>query len=302
MTSITSIVPLPPPTVPALNVGRIAAATSVALFAADAEALPLPASGQTAGAEAASAGGAPDGAAMRPDQVFMSRQMAWPAADGSSLASAWRAQVRTYGTAMAAREQQARAGQLPATLLLAAQNAPMMRQQALESGMPADAWRFTVHPRGSQEQQLHLITEEADKPPGRRRRPRAALRLELELADGERVTLQVEPLPEGLILELCAAGTRQLERLRAVKPALEAAIERSGLRVLRWHFRDSLPGGAVHARVPSDQAAGMFTLPVFRALAELALTLPLRADRQQQARGSLHDAGDRNPCPGPEWY
>jgi hypothetical protein len=177
---------------------------------------------------------------------------------------------------MAAREQQARAGQLPAALLLAANNASLVRPQTLAGG--ADAWRFTVHPHGPKEQHLHVIAEDADKPPGRRRRQRAALRLELELADGERVSLQVEPMPEGLVMELCASGRVPMERLRAVQPALEAAIERSGLRVLRWRFRDSLPGGAVHARVPSDQAADLLTLPVFRALAELALTLPLRAD------------------------
>jgi hypothetical protein len=277
MASISLSVPLPPPVTPSLNVGPIAAATPVALAAAEAGVLPLPVAELVAPTPAPATDGAPDGAAMRPDQVFMARQMAWPLADGASLASAWRALVRGYGAALAAREQQAKSGQLPAALLLAAYEGRLPRQQE-PGGAPADAWRFTIHPGGPQAQQLRVITEEADRPPGRRRRPRAALRLELELEDGVRVTLQVEPLPEGLVVELCAPGASQLERLRALQPQLEAAIERSGLPVLRWRFRDSLPGGEVHARVPSAQAPGMFTLPVFRALAELALALPLRRE------------------------
>jgi hypothetical protein len=275
MASISLSVPLAAPLSPQLNVSPVAAA---ALIGAEAGALSLPTAEQAVSAAAPPAAAAPDGAAMRPDQVVMARQMAWPAADGASLATAWRALVRTYGAAMAAREQQARDGRLPAAALLAAADARALRQQKLASDAPVDAWRFTVHPRGSQDQHLQVITEEADEPPGRRRRSRAALRLELELADGERLTLQIEPLPQGLIVELGANGSGQLKRLRALQPELEAAIARSGLRVLRWHFRDSLSGGAVHARVPSDQAAGMFTLPVFRALAELALALPLRTE------------------------
>jgi hypothetical protein len=277
MASITLSVPLAPPAPLPLDVGRVAAAAPVALLASEAGALPLPASAPDLPAPAAppAAEGAQIGAAMRPDQVFMARQMAWPATDGPTLATSWRALVRSYGAALASREQQSRSGQLSAALLLAGPDGRPARQPEL-AGAPPDAWRFTVHPSGPRAHHLRVITEEADQPPGRRRRARAALRLELELEDGTRVTLQVEPLPEGLILELCAPGTLEMDRLRALQPQLEAAIARSGLAVLRWRFRDSLPGGAVHARVPSAQAPGMFTLPVFRALAELALALPLR--------------------------
>jgi hypothetical protein len=44
--------------------------------------------------------------------------------------------------------------------------------------------------------------------------------------------------------------------------------------VLGWTWRDSLPQGRVHARLPSTEAAAALSLPVFRAMAELALTLP----------------------------
>lgn len=276
MSAITLSVPLVPPVAQPLNVGAVEAAAPVAFVAAEAEMLALPAAQVLAAPAPPTDAAAADGAAMRPDQVLMARQLAWPLRDGATLAASWRAQVRNYGSQLATREQQARAGQLPAALLMAAQDPRLLRQQELAPGAPADAWRFTVHAGASQEQHLHVIADEADKPPGRRRRARAALRLELELADGVRVTVQVEPLPEGLVLELCAPDEQQLERLRALQPALEAAIGRSGLRVLRWRYRDSLPAGAVHARVPSGDAAGMFTLPVFRALAELALLLPQR--------------------------
>jgi hypothetical protein len=63
-----------------------------------------------------------------------------------------------------------------------------------------------------------------------------------------------------------------------VQPELEAAVGRAGLRVLRWKFRDSLPPGAVHARLASSDAAQALSLPVFRAVAELALILPAQAD------------------------
>jgi hypothetical protein len=285
MASITLSVPLPPPLVPALDVGPIVPAAPVALIVAESQAAALPSAAPELPAPAAppATDAMPDGAAMRPDQVFMSRQMAWPATDGASLANSWRSLVRNYGAALAARDQKERSGQLPPTaLLLAGQDGRPTRQQE-SAATPADAWRFTIHPRGPRAQHLCVITEEADQPPGRRRRPRAALRLELELEDGVRVTLQVEPLPQGLVLELCAPGARELERLRALQPQLEAAIARSNLPVLRWRYRDSLPGTAAHARVPADQAPGMFTLPVFRALAELALALPLRRDAETGA-------------------
>ena len=50
---------------------------------------------------------------------------------------------------------------------------------------------------------------------------------------------------------------------------------RAGLKVLGWRYRDTLPAGRAHARLPSIEAAAMLGLPVFRAMAELALTLPL---------------------------
>jgi hypothetical protein len=282
MATINSSMPLVPPTTPPLNVGAVAAAAPVALVAAEAGmvALPatLPAAQSPAPATPPAAPDATDGAAMRPDQLVMARQLAWPSLGGEALAANWRTMVRTYGAQLEMREQLARTGQLPAELLVAGQDPQLLRRQDL-ANTPPDAWRFIVHPDGPAGQRLNVITGEPDQPPGRRRRARAALRLDLELADGVRVTVQVEPLAEGLVVELCAPDAATLRDLRALQPELAIAIARSGLRVLHWRFSDQLPSGRVHAQLPSAEASAMLTLPVFRALAELALLLPARGGK-----------------------
>jgi hypothetical protein len=273
--AIFSFPPLLPPVVtPMPHVEPVVAAIPAAAILAEAEALPfsLPQTAQPVAGPPADAG--QDPAALRPDQVIMSRQLSYPANDGPALAAAWRGMVRSYAAQLTSREQQARAGQLPAALLIAAQDGRVQRGIDMAGTIHPDAWRFTVHARGPQEQYLSMVTGDPDQQQGRRRRPRAALRLELMLADGTRVTVQAEPLPGGLGLELCTSDAGALERLRALQPALEVAVRRTGLRVLRWRYRDSLPPGQIHARLPSAEAASALSLPVFRALAELALLLP----------------------------
>jgi hypothetical protein len=266
---------LPPllavPALPAMPVGPVAAVTPVALLQAELDALPLP-HAQFAPVLPAPAD-AQDGAAMRPDQIIMSRQLSWPNQDGSALASSWRGMVRNYGTQYATRAQQVRAGQLPSAVLLSGQDPRVLRQAELNA--PADAWRFTVHAGGAQDQHLRVVQGKPEQPQqNRRRRSRAALRLELVLADGTIVTVEAEPLADGIKLELCAPDTHTLERLRALQPQLEAAITRTGLRVLGWQYLASLPDARPHARLPSAEAASALSLPVFRAMAELALLLP----------------------------
>jgi hypothetical protein len=268
-----------PPLVPPIGtppgaLEQVAAASPVALIAAEADALPFPLAAAATPGAAAPVEPGPDGAAMRPDQVFMSRQMNFPVADSVVLASSWRTMVRAYGSQLLQRDQQSRAGQLPAALLIATPDGRMQRQADSAATIYPDAWRFTVHARGPQEQHLSVVTGDPDQPPGRRRRARAALRLELELADGTRVTIQADPLPGGVVLELCAPDAASLAKLKELQPALELAVKRAGVRVLQWRYRDSLPAGQIHTRLPSADAAGMLSLPVFRALAEMALLLP----------------------------
>lgn len=262
------------PVAPPLQVGAVAAALPVALLQEQADALPLPqaqpAPGRPVPAELA------DGAAMRPDQVVMARQMSWPSQDGGALATSWRGMVRSYGTQFATREQLARSGRLPAALLLAAQD-PRLLRQAAQDAAPADAWRFTVHAGGARDQHLRVVQDDSGQSRQRRRRGHAALRLELVLADGSVVTVQAEPVADGVLLELCAGDPSTVARLQALQPQLEAAVRRAGLRVLGWQYRDTLPEGRAHARLPSAEAASALSLQVFRAMAELALLLPAQS-------------------------
>ena len=283
-----SFPPLVPPVLPAspagpaLPVGPVApvAAVAPAMLLAEMDALPLPLPGsQTAPPAAGAASDAmQEGAAMRPDQLLMARQLTWPSRDGGTLASSWRSMVRSYGTQLVNRELQARPGQLPAALLLAgqlgAQDPRVLRQSDLQN-TPFDAWRFTVHAGSPQDQHLRVVQQDQEsQQQQKRRRGRAALRLELVLQDGTVVTVQAEPVADGLRLELCAPDEASLARLRALQPELETAVARAGLRVLEWKYRAGLPLGSAHIRLPSADAASALSLPVFRAMAELALVLP----------------------------
>ena len=277
-----SLPPLPLPPATPLQVGAVAAVAPAALLAGGANAPALPFSTPLAGASGAlpqaTAEGAADGAAMRPDQVLMARQLAYPQQDAAGLARAWRAQVRNHGSQLTSRALAASAGQLSPAQLVAAQQGQVARQPELLAHQ--DAWRFTVHAGGNPAQHLEVVAEEADKPPGRRRRPRAALRLELELADGSAVVIQVEPLPQGVVIEICAPDSRALARLRWLQPELETALDKAGVKVLRWHYRDRLPAGASHAMIANAEAAAQALTPaVFRTVAELALILPAQPAR-----------------------
>jgi hypothetical protein len=278
MASFPITLPALPLVTPQLNVGAVAAAVQVTAISAQPDALPLPFSQAQPAPEAATAPNtAQDGAAMRPDQVFMARQMVFQAADTPGLARSWRSMVRAYGAELASREQQARAGQLSPALLMAAQDGRVWRQP--DGTAHPDAWRFTVHAGSEQPQHLQVLMNEEEQQPGRRRR-RAALRLELELADGTRVVVLAEALPGGVALELYAPDEHAYARLRDMQPALEAAVGRAGLRVIHWKFFDRLPAGPVHASLPSSDVASALSLPVFRAMAELALLLPAAPETQ----------------------
>jgi hypothetical protein len=272
---------LPPPVAPppqVAAVSAVSAAMPVALLQAELDALPLPASGAPA-TPVLPQPDAAEGAAMRPDQLMMTRQLSWPAPDGSSLASAWRGMVRNYGAQVVTRDMQQRSGQLTAGALLQAGqrndgNLPLLRQQDWQAGA-LDTWRFTVNAGGARAQHLRVVEGEPEQQrQQRRRRTRAALRLELELEDGSVVTVQAEPVLDGVKLELFAPHARALARLQALQPQLETAVRRAGLRVVEWRYHESMPHGRAHLRLPSTEAAAALSLPVFRAMAELALLLP----------------------------
>lgn len=279
MNPLSLSAPLPPPATLPLQANAIAAIAPVAFAVAAESGLPLPQSQplQQPNGQAAVGAGAEhqDGAAMRPDQVFMSRQMVFPHADGRTLAGNWRSMVGNYGASLIERELRSRGGALPPTLLLAGQEGRTPGRAPEGQVLPADAWRFTVHAGSAQAQHLQVLRKGADGAAGRRRRPRAALRLELALADGAQVAVQVEPAPGGVAIEIAAPDAATLARLRALQPALEAAVGRAGLMVVRWNFRTGIaPAGTAHAMLAAEDTAQVLTLPVFRAVAELALLLP----------------------------
>ena len=275
MNPLSLSAPLLPPITPPLQANAITAIAPVAFAAAEPELpfsqpLPLPNAQPVAtGTEHQ------DGVAMRPDQVFMTRQMLFAQADGRTLAGNWRSMVGNYGATLIERELRTRAGALPPMLLLAGQEGRMPGRALDGQLLPADAWRFTVHAGSAQAQHLQVMRKGADGGAGRRRRPRAALRLELALADGTHVAVQVEPAPGGVVIEMAAPDAATLARLRAWQPALDAAVERAGLVVVRWSFRTGIaPAGSAHATLAAQDAAAVLTLPGFRAVAELALMLP----------------------------
>lgn len=279
MASISPVPPLLPPVVPPLQAVAVTAVAPVAFAAAESQ-LPLPQSQPAAANPAAPAGAEAqtDGAAMRPDQVFMSRQLVFPQADGRALAATWRTMVGGYASALIDRQLRAQGGALAPLQLLAGQDGRPVGRGPDAPVLPADAWRFTVHAGSAQAQHLEVVRKGADQAPGRRRKTRAALRLELELADGTHVAAQVEPVPGGVALELAAPDAAAAERLRALQPMLEEAVRRAGLRVVRWSFRGQLlPAGSAHAALAAEEVGEVLTLPVFRAVAELALVLPGQA-------------------------
>ncbi len=283
-----SLPALPPAAVPPLAPGAVAAAAPVALLTQGGGAPELPFSNPLAEAlpalPPASADPGAEGAAMRPDQALLARQLAYPHQDGAALARQWRFQVRSLGSQLSGRAMAASGGLLsPAQLALAQQGqAPRVAEQLLPH---PDAWRFTVHAGDHRAQHLAVLARDADQPPGRRKRPRAALRLELELADGSTVVVQVDPLPQGVAIELCAATPDALAQLRALQPELEAAMEKAGVQVVRWQLSDRLPFGGSHAVVANAEAAAeALTLDVFRAVTELALRLPAEPQAQAPAQ------------------
>jgi hypothetical protein len=260
------------PAAPLAPVAPAAPAAPLTLAGAQDEAMPLPSS-QVMPAAAVQPEGDAGGAAMRADQVFMARQLTFPRADAASLASAWRAMVGNYGTALAQSELRARKGTLPEAAVAAGQEGRSARP-----GEPlalAEVWRFTVYAGNAQAQQLMVLGQAADQPPGRRRRARVALRLDLRLADGSHAEVQIEPHPAGVVVEIAAPGAVALARLRALQSVLDQALLRAGVQVQRWTFSSSLaPTAGGQCVLGAAQLTEGLTAPVFRAAAELAVLLP----------------------------
>jgi hypothetical protein len=230
----------------------------------------------------------PDGAdpaAMRPNQVFLSRQLVWQPPDTNMMAASWQVMIRTYGEQRAAwLEQQASGQHLPASLFMA-DHSPRDGRPGTPLVTELEPWRFAVFAWGAERLVLKVVVkddEEYDR--NRRRRSRAALRLELMLPGLGRVVVQMEPAGgNGVVIEIGAAQTSAMQHMRDMLPRLAAVISRSGLTILRCRLRRELPTTAGEHTQPSRLHTATLTLALFKAMAELAtlLSQPAVADELQ---------------------
>lgn len=222
----------------------------------------------------------PDGAdpaAMRPNQLFLSRQMVWQPPDTSMMAASWQVMVRTYSEQRAAWLEQATGQHIPSSLLMSDQIPAGSRDG--RPGLPIvtelEPWRFAVYAWGDQRLVLRVVVKDDDEyERNRRKRSRAVLRLELALPGIGRVVIQLEPAGgNGVIMEVGAAQTSAMQHMREILPQLAATVSRAGVTILRCRLRRELqPVNGDHAYPTRMQTAGL-TQAIFHAMAEVATLL-----------------------------
>jgi hypothetical protein len=242
----------------------------------DAHGLPPGAAEALAAALAEMPDGA-DPAAMRPNQVFLSRQLVWQPPDTSAMAASWQVMIRTYGEQRAAWLEQATGQHLPASLFMTDHTPSSLRDG--RPGMPLvtemEPWRFAVFAWGAERLVLKVVVkddEEYDR--NRRRRARVALRLELMLPGVGRVVIQMEPASgNGVVMEIGAAQTAAMQHMRDILPQLAAVVNRAGLTILRCRLRRELPAGGGEHAYPSRLHTAALTQALFKAMAEVAVLL-----------------------------
>jgi hypothetical protein len=221
---------------------------------------------------------AADQAAMRPNQVFLSRQLVWQPPDTSLMAASWQVMVRTYSEQRAAWLEQASGQHLPASLFMTDSNTP----SSMRDGRPGaplvtemEPWRFAVYAWGAERLVLKVVVkddEEYDR--NRRRRARVALRLELMLPGVGRVVIQMEPASgNGVVMEVGAAQTAAMQHMRDILPQVAAVVNRAGLTILRCRLRRELPPSNGEHTHPTRLHTAALTQALFRAMAEVAVLL-----------------------------
>ena len=262
-------------------------AVGAVLDAADAPQLPNPAL-QALAESLAELADPTEAAAMRPNQVFLSRQLVWHPPDAAMMAASWQVMVRTYGQQRAAWLEQAGGQHLPASLFMADHNPSAVRDG--RPGLPLvtelEPWRFSVLAWGAERLVLKVVSKDDDETPARgRRRTRVALRLELVLPELGRVTVELEPgVSNGVLMDVATAHAAALQHLRELMPTLSALISRSGLTLLRCRLRRELPPAAAGS-YPTEAQTAMLSAPLFKAMADMAVLLS-----QPAAAGSATSA------------
>ena len=245
---------------------------------------PLPQSGldALAAALAADTPNANDPAAMRPNQLFLSRQLIWQPPDANMMATSWLVMVRTYAEQRAAWLEQANGQHVPSSLFMADHTPPALRE-----GRPAplvtelEPWRFAVYAWGAEKLVLRVIVKSNEhSSEQRRRRPRIALRLELMLPGVGRVVIQMEPAGSGVVLEVGAAQTSAMQHMREMLPQMASTVSRTGLTILRCRLLRELPPVSSEQSYPTRLQAASLAPVLFKAMAELAVLLsqPLPPD------------------------
>jgi hypothetical protein len=241
---------------------------------------PLPQAGleALAAALAAEVPNGADPAAMRPNQVFLSRQLVWQPPDAAMMAASWQVMVRTYGEQRAAWLEQASGRNVPSSLFMADHTPSALRDG--RPGLPLvtemEPWRFAVYAWGAERLVLKVVVrdDEEQEHNNRRRRTRVALRLELMLPGVGRVVIQMEPAAgNGVVLEVGAAQTSAMQHMREMLPKLAATVARSGLTILRCRLRRELPPAVGEHSYPTRMHTAALTLAIFKSMAELAVLL-----------------------------
>ncbi|MBV7535110.1 hypothetical protein KW842_04930 [Duganella sp. sic0402] len=229
----------------------------------------------------------PDGAdpaAMRPNQVFLSRQLVWQPPDTNLMAASWQVMIRTYAEQRAAWLEQASGRHLPSSLFMA-DHTPRDSRPGMPLVTEMEPWRFAVFAWGAERLVLRVVVKDDEEyERNRRRRSRVALRLELMLPGIGRVVIQMEPASSnGVVMEIGATQTAAMQHMRDLLPQLAAVVSRSGLTILRFRLRRELPAPAGEHSHPTRLHTAALTLALFKAMAEVAtlLSQPVLADELQ---------------------
>src|SRR5471032_1654744 len=209
----------------------------------------MPGASTMAQAIAAEAVLANDPAAMRPNQIFLTRQLVWHPPDAALMAGSWFVMVRTY----------------------AEQRAAWLAPAPLVTEM--EPWRFAVYAWGAEQLVLRVLARDAESGTDPRRRGRAVLRLDVVLPGVGRVILQMEPAGGGVILEVGAQQSAAMAHMREMLPRLAALVSRSGLTILRCKLMRELPQLSITRIYPTRNQAAALTPAIFKAMAEVAVLL-----------------------------
>ncbi len=226
-----------------------------------------------------------DAASMQPNQLFMSRQLAWHPPEPSAMAASWMAMVRTYAEQRSALLAQAQGRHVPASVFLSDGARHVLRDGRVPPQLLSElgAWRFAVYAWGAEKLVLRVVVRDPVRDPARdpgegqegassgRRLPHVALRLEIHLPGLGKVVLQLEPAEGGAVLEIGAAQAGAMQHMRAVLPEIGDIARRCGVRILRVRLMRELPVPGTGQ--PTRMQVAMLTPPLFRAMAEVAVRL-----------------------------